>query len=272
MRWGSGSLQEIDHLPFVDAARQVAPTTVKETGDDPARHRGGDRHRREPRPRPDLRRLPARRRLHGGRGRGPARGRRRRRAVADGAEEAGELLAAAERPVIMAGTNLYWARGEDELRALAEALGIPVFLNGMGRGCLPADHELGFSRARGAGLKGGDVALVDRRPARLPARLRRRRRRGREADPARLRRRAARGDPPARPRPGRRHRRHPGRDPRVRRPATPRGPPGVGRASCARSRPRSAPRRRTTLDDDRSPLHPMRVYRELASSSTATRS
>ena len=60
----------------------------------------------------------------------------------------------------MAGTGLYWARGEDELRALAEALGIPVFLNGMGRGCLPADHELCFSRARGAGPQGADVALV----------------------------------------------------------------------------------------------------------------
>ena len=60
----------------------------------------------------------------------------------------------------MAGTGLYWARGEDELRALAEALEIPVFLNGMGRGCLPADHELYFSRARGQGLKEADVALV----------------------------------------------------------------------------------------------------------------
>ena len=60
----------------------------------------------------------------------------------------------------MAGTGLYWGHGEDELRALAEALGIPVFLNGLGRGCLPADHELAFSRARGAGLKGADVALV----------------------------------------------------------------------------------------------------------------
>src|SRR5918994_965971 len=70
------------------------------------------------------------------------------------------LLAPAARPAIMAGTGLYWARGEDELRALAEALGIPVFLNGMGRGCLPADHELCFSRARGAGLKGADAALV----------------------------------------------------------------------------------------------------------------
>jgi acetolactate synthase I/II/III large subunit len=30
----------------------------------------------------------------------------------------------------------------------------------MGRGCLPADHELCFSRARGTGLRGADVALV----------------------------------------------------------------------------------------------------------------
>jgi acetolactate synthase-1/2/3 large subunit len=75
-------------------------------------------------------------------------------------EEAGDLLAAAERPVIMAGTGLYWSHGESELRILAESLGIPVFLNGLGRGCLPADHELAFSRARGVGLKGADVALV----------------------------------------------------------------------------------------------------------------
>ncbi|HYU14436.1 MAG TPA: thiamine pyrophosphate-dependent enzyme, partial [Candidatus Acidoferrum sp.] len=80
--------------------------------------------------------------------------------VAGDAERAAELLAAAERPAIMAGTGLYWAQGELELRALAEALGIPVFLNGMGRGCLPADHELYFSRARSQGLKEADVALV----------------------------------------------------------------------------------------------------------------
>ena len=66
----------------------------------------------------------------------------------------------AERPVIMAGTNLYWGRAEAELVALAEALGIPVFLNGLGRGCVPADHDLSFSRARSTALKGADVALV----------------------------------------------------------------------------------------------------------------
>ena len=75
-------------------------------------------------------------------------------------ERAAELLRGAERPVIMAGTDLYWGHGEDALRELAETLRIPVFLNGLARGCVPADHELFFSRARGQALKGADVALV----------------------------------------------------------------------------------------------------------------
>ena len=75
-------------------------------------------------------------------------------------ERAGELLATAERPVIMAGTDLYWGHGEQTLLELAETLRIPVFLNGLARGCVPADHELFFSRARSQALKGADVALV----------------------------------------------------------------------------------------------------------------
>jgi acetolactate synthase-1/2/3 large subunit len=83
------------------------------------------------------------------------------RAAADAdIDRAAELLAEAERPVIMAGTDLYWGRGERRLLALAEALRIPVFLNGLARGCVPADHELFFSRARSMALKGADVALV----------------------------------------------------------------------------------------------------------------
>src|SRR5258708_34116663 len=60
----------------------------------------------------------------------------------------------------MAGNDLYWGHGERELLALAETLRIPVFLNGLARGCVPADHELFFSRARSQGLTGAAVALV----------------------------------------------------------------------------------------------------------------
>jgi acetolactate synthase-1/2/3 large subunit len=75
-------------------------------------------------------------------------------------DRAAELLREAERPVIMAGTGLYWGRGETQLLELAERLRIPVFLNGLARGCVPADHELFFSRARGTALSGADVAIV----------------------------------------------------------------------------------------------------------------
>ncbi|HEY5707905.1 MAG TPA: acetolactate synthase [Solirubrobacterales bacterium] len=158
LRWGSGSLQEIDHLPFVSPLVKSAET-VKDPGQIAARTAAAldlalaapsgptfvdyplDVVFTEADPE-----IPAAPRAEAG--------------PAERVEEAAALLAAAERPAIMAGTGLYWGRGEDELRALAEALGIPVFLNGLGRGCLPADHELAFSRARGAGLGGADVALV----------------------------------------------------------------------------------------------------------------
>jgi acetolactate synthase-1/2/3 large subunit len=60
----------------------------------------------------------------------------------------------------MAGTDLYWGHGERALLELAEKLRIPVFLNGLARGCVAADHELFFSRVRSQALKGSDVALV----------------------------------------------------------------------------------------------------------------
>jgi acetolactate synthase-1/2/3 large subunit len=60
----------------------------------------------------------------------------------------------------MAGTGLDWAHGEQALERLCDELDLPVFLNGLARGCVPADHRCFFSRARGAGLKGADVALV----------------------------------------------------------------------------------------------------------------
>jgi len=73
---------------------------------------------------------------------------------------AADLLATAQRPVIMAGTNVWWGHAEDALLHLAEILRIPVLMNGMARGTVPADHELAFSRARSKALKEADVALV----------------------------------------------------------------------------------------------------------------
>jgi len=159
MRWGSGSLQEIDHVPFVSPLVKSAET-VKEPGRIATLTAAAlDRALAAPSG-PTFLDYPLDVVFSEAEAEVPAPPQGSAGVPAAGVEEAAALLAAAERPVIMAGTGLYWARGEEELRALAEAVGIPVFLNGLGRGCLPADHELAFSRARGMALSGADVALV----------------------------------------------------------------------------------------------------------------
>jgi acetolactate synthase-1/2/3 large subunit len=70
------------------------------------------------------------------------------------------LIGEAERPILIAGSNVWLDRAEDALRVLAEKTGLPVFMNGQGRGCLPADHHLAFSRARSTGLKEADLVIV----------------------------------------------------------------------------------------------------------------
>ncbi len=159
MRWGSGSLQEIDHVPFVAPLTKSAGT-VKETARIPELTAAAiDEALAQPSG-PTFLDYPLDVVFQEAEAEVPVGVERSAAEAADRSEEAAALLAKAERPVIMAGTGLYWAHGEGELRALAEALAIPVFLNGMGRGCLPADHELSFSRARGQALKEADVALV----------------------------------------------------------------------------------------------------------------
>ena len=163
-RWGMGSLQEIDHIPFVAPLTKLA-RTAEATADIPSLVDDALRTALEPptgptfidfpmdqvfmeasvdadapASLPDPTALPS--------------------ADGDALDRAVELLRTAERPVVMAGTGLYWAHGENALRALCEELQIPVFLNGLARGCVPADHPMFFSRARGNGLKGADVALV----------------------------------------------------------------------------------------------------------------
>jgi acetolactate synthase-1/2/3 large subunit len=75
-------------------------------------------------------------------------------------EAVAALLQRAERPVLVAGSDVWYDGAHDELRALAEAHGVPVILNGMGRGCLPADHPLAFARVRSTAFAGADVVVV----------------------------------------------------------------------------------------------------------------
>jgi len=159
MRWGSGSLQEIDHLPFVSPLVKSAETVKDPAQIAPVTAAALDRAAAAPSG-PTFVDYPLDVVFTEAELELPPVADAAAAQPAEGVEEAAALLAGATRPAIMAGTGLYWGRGEGELHALAEAIGIPVFLNGLGRGCLPADHELAFSRARSTALKGADVALV----------------------------------------------------------------------------------------------------------------
>ncbi len=75
-------------------------------------------------------------------------------------ETALDLLVRAERPVVLAGSSVYWDDAAASLERLASRAGVPVYLNGMGRGCLPPDHPCFFQLSRKEALADADVVLV----------------------------------------------------------------------------------------------------------------
>jgi acetolactate synthase-1/2/3 large subunit len=70
------------------------------------------------------------------------------------------LIAGAERPAFLVGSDAYWDGAWDELRAAAEVLGVPCFFNGLGRGLLPPDHPLTFLRTRSVLKDRADLVVV----------------------------------------------------------------------------------------------------------------
>lgn len=74
-------------------------------------------------------------------------------------EEAAELLKQAERPVIVAGSGVWWSGASEDLISFAETTGIPVYTRNMGRGTIPEDHPLagGFFPM---GLMQSDLVLI----------------------------------------------------------------------------------------------------------------
>ena len=161
-RWGAGSLQELDHVPILQSITKQAATVTDpdKAGVDGPR---GDRPGRRTAPRAGVPRLPARRvrpvggrragrrpgrqpgqRTGSGRHRPPRRARGRRRAAG---------VHRRQRRVLGGG------RGRSCVAAV-EHLRVPVFTNGLGRGTLPADHELAFLRTRGMLKQRADVVVV----------------------------------------------------------------------------------------------------------------
>jgi acetolactate synthase I/II/III large subunit len=159
-RWGAGSLQEMDHLPLVRPVTRHAET-IFATDDIPAGVQRAVTAALTPHRGPAFVDLP----LEVVFSRAEVR-------LADppavpvaepNPEEvakAAALLAGAQRPMIIAGSDVYAGDAVAALREAAEALEIPVFTNGMGRGALPPEHPLAFAKARRAALSGADVVCV----------------------------------------------------------------------------------------------------------------
>jgi acetolactate synthase-1/2/3 large subunit len=159
-RWGAGSLQELDHVPIVASITKHSATVG-----DPAKaaHAAGEAVRNALTPH-----------------RGPVfldfpmdvLFSQAEAELPEPATPAGSppdpdavalvagMIGAAERPALIAGSDVYWAGGWDLLREVAEGYELPCFANGMGRGCLPADHPLSFTRTRGRLKSDADLVVV----------------------------------------------------------------------------------------------------------------
>ena len=135
LRWGSGSLQEIDHLPFVSPLVKSAET-VKETGAIGARTAAALDLALTAPSGPTFIDYPLDivfSEGEAGIGEAAAPGLR----PAEGVEAAAALLAAAERPAIMAGTGLYWGHGEEPLRRWPSRSGSPSSSTGSDAAACP---------------------------------------------------------------------------------------------------------------------------------------
>ena len=161
-RWGSGSLQEMDHPLLLQAITKRAWTEHDSAGvgaaADEAFALAGARHRGPvfldvslealfgravPRP-PEQESTP------GGQDQPDP----------EAVNAIAGLLAQASRPVLVLGSDVWLDRADEAARSAAEELRLPVIANGQGRGILPAGHELLVTRARQLAFGEADLVIV----------------------------------------------------------------------------------------------------------------
>ncbi len=75
-------------------------------------------------------------------------------------ERAFELIRSAQKPVMLVGSQLRWSKRREAYLKFVDTFGIPVYVNGLGRGSLPPDHPYFFSQTRKDALRQADVVLI----------------------------------------------------------------------------------------------------------------
>lgn len=164
-RWGSGALQELDHVPLLEPVTKKAWTIhdPARIGPDIARafelaaaaHRGPvfvdvpmDALFTPTVPDPESDHA-------GGHGGAEAHG-----AVDGPIDEVAAILARAQRPVVVVGSDVWAGDAIDSARMFIAELGIPTISNGMGRGTLHPTDPLLVTRARSRAFAEADVVVV----------------------------------------------------------------------------------------------------------------
>jgi acetolactate synthase-1/2/3 large subunit len=71
-----------------------------------------------------------------------------------------DILHSTERPMVLAGSDIWWNDASEELREFVEMIDSPVFLNAMGRGSIPSDHTNLGSLGRRYGLVKSDTVIL----------------------------------------------------------------------------------------------------------------
>jgi acetolactate synthase-1/2/3 large subunit len=173
-RWGSGSLQELDHPPLLapvtkrawtaHAPGQVGAAVDEAFGLARSRHRGPvfldasleALYGSEP-PAAGTSQPAAAGALGQA---GADRTARQDQPDPDDITAIARLIGAASRPVLILGSDVWLDGAEHAARTAAEELSLPVIANGQGRGILPAGHPLLVTRARTVALGEADLVLV----------------------------------------------------------------------------------------------------------------
>ena len=159
-RWGTGALQEIDHLPIVAPVTKHAATVMTAdevaAGFDTAFTQARSSHRG-----PTYVDVPMDEFFNAGTGARPVVGALRGATPdSDAIARIAGLIARAERPVLVLGTDVWADHAEAAALRLVEEMRLPAITNGMGRGVVPGGHPLLVTKARGAALGGADLVVV----------------------------------------------------------------------------------------------------------------
>jgi 2-hydroxyacyl-CoA lyase 1 len=81
-------------------------------------------------------------------------------APAESIEAALNLLEKAQRPLVLVGKGMAWARAEGEVRSFIERTQLPFLRSPMGKGVVPDDHPLSVAAARTLALQQADVVFL----------------------------------------------------------------------------------------------------------------